>query len=210
MLRPLILRTSCCLESPTCWPACIGPQCDDEPMTAQTGPDVVVIRAGVIGLSTAVCLAERGRHVEVHTEPEPSQTTSAVASAMIGPAIAPPDSEVGRWEQASVAQFNSLAEERGTGVMMPRGWRRQAGGLSCARSSRCWTSRLRYRLRPNETWLDENLDGYGGKLSLTATSPKGRTATRRHDGLARRAAVAGPSARLKQRARRPKIVPVPG
>jgi len=101
-------------------------------MTAQTGPDVVVIRAGVIGLSTAVCLAERGRHVEVRTELEPSQTTSAVASAMIGPAIAPPDSGVGRWEQASVAQFSSLAEERGTGVMMPRGWRRQAGGLSCA------------------------------------------------------------------------------
>lgn len=80
-----------------------------------------MIGAGVIGLSTAVCLAEGGRRVEVRTELRPAQTTSAVASAMIGPAIAPPDTEVGRWEQASLAQFRSLAEKGGTGVTVRRG-----------------------------------------------------------------------------------------
>ncbi len=40
---------------------------------------------------------------------------------MIGPAIAPPDSELGRWERVSLAQFGSLAEQKGTGVMIRRG-----------------------------------------------------------------------------------------
>lgn len=80
-----------------------------------------MVGAGVIGLSTAVCLAERGVRVEVRTELEPAQTTSAVASAMIGPAIAPPDSRTGRWERASVAYFRGLATDEGSGVMMRRG-----------------------------------------------------------------------------------------
>ncbi len=84
-------------------------------------PEVVVVGAGVIGLTTAVCLAECGRRVEVRTEVEPAQTTSAVASAMIGPAIAPPDSQVGRWERASVAQFSLLAEQENSGVTVRRG-----------------------------------------------------------------------------------------
>lgn len=80
-----------------------------------------MVGAGVIGLSTAVCLADRGVRVEVRTELEPTQTTSAVASAMIGPAIAPPDSHIGRWEQASVAYFRALATDDASGVMMRRG-----------------------------------------------------------------------------------------
>jgi len=90
-------------------------------MTAQAAADVVVIGAGVIGLSTAVCLAERGQRVEVRTRLAPAQTTSAVASAMIGPAMAPADDDVGRQERASIAQFTSLAEVAGTGVTIRRG-----------------------------------------------------------------------------------------
>ncbi len=83
--------------------------------------DVVVVGAGVIGLTVAVCLAERGQRVEVRTDREPARTTSAVASAMIGPMIAAPDSLVGRWEQASVEQFTALAGVDRTGVMIRRG-----------------------------------------------------------------------------------------
>lgn len=80
-----------------------------------------MVGAGVIGLSTAVCLAERRVRVEVRAELEPAQTTSAVASAMIGPAIAPADSRISRWEQASIAYFGGLADQEGSGVMMCRG-----------------------------------------------------------------------------------------
>ena len=58
-------------------------------MTARAAPDVVVIGAGVIGLSTAVYLAERGQRIEVRARLAPAQTTSAVASAMVGPAMTP-------------------------------------------------------------------------------------------------------------------------
>lgn len=75
----------------------------------------------MIGLTVAVCLAERGHHVEVRTDREPAQTTSAVASAMIGPAIAPPDSQVGSWERASVEQFTTLSGVDPTGVTIRRG-----------------------------------------------------------------------------------------
>jgi len=90
-------------------------------MTAQPAPDVVVVGAGVIGLSTGVCLAERGQRVEVRAERGPAETTSAVASAMIGPAMAPAGDEAGRRERASIAEFTALAEVAGTGVTIRRG-----------------------------------------------------------------------------------------
>lgn len=54
----------------------------------QSNPDVVVIGAGVIGLTTAVCLAETGRLVLVRTADPPHLTTSSVAGAMCGLTIA--------------------------------------------------------------------------------------------------------------------------
>ena len=58
-------------------------------------PEVIVLGAGVMGLTTAVCLAEQGLQVQIRTREAPSATTSAVASAMIGPSFAPADDSAG-------------------------------------------------------------------------------------------------------------------
>ena len=75
----------------------------------------------MIGLSTAVHLAEGGQRVEVRSRLAPGQTTSAVASAMVGPALAAADEAASRRERASIAEFVALAEASGTGVSMRRG-----------------------------------------------------------------------------------------
>ena len=75
----------------------------------------------MIGLTAAVCLAERGQRVEVRTRLAPAHTTSAVASAMIGPPMAAADDPAGRRERASIVEFTALAKVAGTGVTIRRG-----------------------------------------------------------------------------------------
>jgi D-amino-acid oxidase len=84
-------------------------------------PDVVVIGAGVIGLTTAICLAETDREVLVRTADPPQLTTSAVAGAMCGLTITGPDDPATRWGQVATKEFLALAEQPGTGVHMMRG-----------------------------------------------------------------------------------------
>jgi len=84
-------------------------------------PDVLVVGAGVIGLTVGVCLAEQGLRVLLCTRSAPSATTSAVASAMVGPSLVPADDPVGGRERVSIAEFTGLAEIEGTGVALRRG-----------------------------------------------------------------------------------------
>ena len=48
-------------------------------MRPATAPDVLVVGAGVVGLTTAICLAEQGLAVLVRADRPPGETTSAVA-----------------------------------------------------------------------------------------------------------------------------------
>jgi D-amino-acid oxidase len=84
-------------------------------------PDVIVLGAGVIGLTTGVCLAERGLRVQIRTREVPSSTTSAVASAMIGPSFAPADDPVGVRDRVGIEEFTALAAVAGTGAALRRG-----------------------------------------------------------------------------------------
>ena len=61
------------------------------------GADVVVVGAGVIGLTTAICLAEAGMTVLVVSAEQPRQTTSAAAGALWGPHLVGMDQRIGRW-----------------------------------------------------------------------------------------------------------------
>ena len=59
--------------------------------------DAVVIGAGVIGLSTAICLQEEGLRVLIRSKLAPQESTSMLASAMVGPDFAPPGDRTSRW-----------------------------------------------------------------------------------------------------------------
>ena len=80
-----------------------------------------VVGAGVIGLTTAVTLAERGVTVTVLTAEAPEATTSATASAMIGPNLYPPGSPMFGWERIGRTTFGDLATDPGSGVVLRTG-----------------------------------------------------------------------------------------
>ncbi|GAA2982047.1 FAD-dependent oxidoreductase [Actinokineospora diospyrosa] len=80
--------------------------------------DAIVIGAGVIGLSTAIRLAESGARVRVWSAEPPADTTSAVAAALWGPDFADP----GRaWAYDTEPELTRLAADPATGVHLCRG-----------------------------------------------------------------------------------------
>lgn len=83
--------------------------------------EVVVIGAGVSGLTTALCLARAGRAVRIRTAALPQQTTSGVARAMWGSTFADPADKVGDWASTSLDAFRQLAARPGTGVAIVSG-----------------------------------------------------------------------------------------
>ncbi|WP_436738481.1 FAD-dependent oxidoreductase [Streptomyces sp. BBFR102] len=81
---------------------------------------VVVVGAGVAGLTTAVVLAEAGVSVHVIAEQVPG-VTSLAAGAMWGPYLVEPKDKVDRWGQRSLEIFRRLAEDPPTGVRLTSG-----------------------------------------------------------------------------------------
>lgn len=71
---------------------------------------VIVVGAGVIGLSVAVRLAEAGHEVGVLARDLPPETTSAVAAALWYPYRALPRDAVTRWSAATYGELSHLAE----------------------------------------------------------------------------------------------------
>jgi D-amino-acid oxidase len=100
--------------------------------------DVLVIGAGVIGLTTGICLAEAGRSVTIRTAAEPGQTTSVAAGAVWGPVKVGPPEHVLRWGQAGLEVLAKLAAEPGTGVRMATGREVSRGPIE----PHFWTSLL--------------------------------------------------------------------
>ena len=70
---------------------------------------IVVVGAGVIGLSCAALLAEAGHRVEVRTARSPLHTTSAVAAALWYPYRANPRERVTAWGASTYAALVDLA-----------------------------------------------------------------------------------------------------
>jgi D-amino-acid oxidase len=80
---------------------------------------IVVVGAGVSGLTSALCLAEAGWQVRVWTAAMPKQTTSVVAGAVWAPPRpAERATKTLTWTEYSLGVFRELAANPDTGVRM--------------------------------------------------------------------------------------------
>ncbi len=83
---------------------------------------MVVVGGGVIGLTTAVVLAERGRRVRVWTRDPVERTTSVVAGALWWPYRIAPVASARQWALRSLDVYEELAlRPDETGVRMVEG-----------------------------------------------------------------------------------------
>ncbi|MEQ4301742.1 FAD-dependent oxidoreductase [Plantactinospora sp. B6F1] len=89
-------------------------------MAISRRPDVLVIGAGVIGLSTAVRLAEAGLSVQILAARPPRETTSASAGASWGP-YELTDERVVHWSEQTRLTLEKIAEDPSSGVRLVRG-----------------------------------------------------------------------------------------
>jgi D-amino-acid oxidase len=83
-------------------------------------PEVLVLGAGVSGLTTAVCLAESGFDVRIRTRELPHGTTSCAAGAIWSPYLVS-HPNIDEWGARTMEVLAKLAGDRGTGVRMVTG-----------------------------------------------------------------------------------------
>ena len=81
-----------------------------------TEVDAVVVGAGVVGLTSAITLAEAGLATRVVTAEPPDATTSAAAGAIWGPVRCGPPERCNAWARTGLDVFASLADDPATGV----------------------------------------------------------------------------------------------
>jgi D-amino-acid oxidase len=82
---------------------------------------VVVVGAGVVGLTTGVVLAEAGVDVRVVSDREPGATTSAAAGAMWDPYLVRPAALVERWSRTTLTVLSESSAVPGTGIRLAEG-----------------------------------------------------------------------------------------
>jgi D-amino-acid oxidase len=91
-------------------------------MAGERGDEIVVVGGGVVGLTTAVVLAERGRRVRVWTRDRVEATTSAVAGALWWPYRIEPLALARVWALRSLGVYEELAAGSGaSGVRLVDG-----------------------------------------------------------------------------------------
>ena len=106
------------------------------------GPDAVVVGAGVIGLTSAVLLAEVGSRGRVLDGRSSAETTSRVAGALWAASpLQDPDGALARRAGVSLEVFGQLAGEPSSGVRIAHGTvasrERPAPRCRCSRACGC-------------------------------------------------------------------------
>ncbi|MFJ1747983.1 NAD(P)/FAD-dependent oxidoreductase [Streptomyces sp. NPDC088116] len=123
--------------------------------------DVLVLGGGVIGLTTALVLAESGHRVGLWTRDPVGRTTSAVAGALFWPYRIEPVDRVGVWMEQSLSRYERFAEHPDrTGVRIVPGVMADTGPAELG----SWASRVE-GLR--EARADELPGGVGQGLRAT-------------------------------------------
>ncbi|MGW3665095.1 FAD-dependent oxidoreductase [Streptomyces sp. NPDC005141] len=121
--------------------------------------DVIVVGSGVVGLTTAVVLAEAGRRVRVWAREPAELTTSAVAGALWWPYRVEPKALAREWALVSLSVYEELAgRPEETGVRLVEGvmgetrlddlgaWAARVPGLRAATAEEYPGTALRARL----------------------------------------------------------------
>ena len=98
--------------------------------------DAVVAGAGVVGLTTAISLAEAGLSTRIVTTALPPQTTSVAAGAIWGPVRCGPPDRTYEWARTGLAVLSELAGEPVAGI-------RQVSGMEVTAEPRCGVNRVR-------------------------------------------------------------------
>ena len=83
--------------------------------------EIVVVGAGVVGLTTAISLAEAGLSTRVVTAEPPSAVTSVAAGAIWGPVRCGPDDRCYAWARTGLEVLGALADEPSAGVHQSHG-----------------------------------------------------------------------------------------
>lgn len=89
--------------------------------TSRSDQRVIVVGAGVVGLTCAVRLLEAGHRVDVVARDLPLETTSAIAAALWYPYRALPQDRISAWARSSYAVLEALAADERSGVRMLTG-----------------------------------------------------------------------------------------
>ncbi|MET8569294.1 FAD-dependent oxidoreductase [Streptomyces sp. NPDC004783] len=158
-------------------------------METELDDEVVVVGGGVIGLTTAVVLAERGRRVRVWTREPVERTTSAVAGALWWPYRIEPMALAREWALRSLDVYEELAaRSAATGVRVAEGvlgeteldevdgWATaRLPGLRAVRAeeyggSGLWAALPLIDMSVHLPWLRERLTAAGGAVETRAVS----------------------------------------
>jgi D-amino-acid oxidase len=146
---------------------------------------VAVVGAGVVGLTTAVCLRSVGVEADVIARDAPDATTSAVAAALWYPYRALPADRVTAWSAATYEELSRLAGSAGvrmlagTEVLDPGApdpwWRDAVPDLRRTSAGLRFTAPV-VDMSVHLPWLVERLRAMGGGVERRAIASLGELA----------------------------------